>query len=224
MPENDESSTSEPAPKNSVRVALGANVRRIRDIRSMTVRDLSARLRPLGFSLSPSGVSEIENATRKVSVEELLTLAIALNTSVIDLILPAADENLTIAKDVELNSATSLYWWLRGDGPWPDDPDLWEDFAKAARDGHRAQLFWNKTPLVFKISSLEGFARLAEHPDRKMFGGTLSPAARKALDEVNQEFGALIERIEKEETTAADAGAHQHARPPSPNPRNQDGR
>ncbi|MBS1691919.1 MAG: helix-turn-helix transcriptional regulator [Actinobacteria bacterium] len=184
--------------KDPVRVSLGDNIRRIRGVRSMTVRDLSTQLAPLGLKLSPSGVSEVENATRKVAVDELLKIAIALNTSVIDLLLPAGGECLTVAKGVDPLGVDELYWWLRGEQPWPEDASQ-EEFAKAARDLHRTMLWWNEDPAVKAVSLLEPIVRLAHTQDVRVFGGTFGPAARKALDDVNREIGKLITEVETAE-------------------------
>src|SRR4051795_4236757 len=118
-------------PDMTVRRVLGDNIKRIRQVRDMTVRDLAARLKPLGLSLAPSGVSEVENATRKMAADELLVFAIALKTSVIDLLMPPDGESLTVANSIEMGT-DDLYGWLRGDQPWPADAPL-DEFAKAAR-------------------------------------------------------------------------------------------
>lgn len=109
---------------NEVRETLGANIARIRGLRGMTVRDLSTRLQQLGLRLSPSGVSEIEatpqkKARRKVSVDELLIIAIALNASVIDLLMPADGSDLAVADGVLPVDARHQEQWLRGETVWP---------------------------------------------------------------------------------------------------------
>jgi transcriptional regulator with XRE-family HTH domain len=102
-----------------VRKTLGDNIGRIRRLRGMTVRDLSARLKELGLKLSASGISEIENAVRKVSVDELLTIAIALNTSIIDLLAPADGSSLTVAEGVRPLDPRRIEEWLQGETSWP---------------------------------------------------------------------------------------------------------
>ena len=68
---------------------IGQNIKRIRDdVEGMKGSDLSDRLNELGLKLSTSGVSEVETPTRKLGADELLIIAIALNTSIIDLLTP----------------------------------------------------------------------------------------------------------------------------------------
>ena len=186
----DETAAQAAATTDPVRKVLGDNIERIRrGVRGMTVRDLSARLEPLGLKLSASGVSEVENATRKVSVDELFKIAIALNTSVIDLLSPLGGETLAVADGVGELTVEQLYFWLRGDTPWPEDASQ-EDFWKAARHHHKVMLSWAEDPVMKSI------VRLTRSQDAKAFGETLAAAARKALDEVNDRVGDLIGRIE----------------------------
>jgi hypothetical protein len=72
-----------------VQLVIGQNIKRIRDdVEGMKGSDLSDRLNELGLKLSTSGVSEVETPTRKLGADELLIIAIALNTSIIDLLTP----------------------------------------------------------------------------------------------------------------------------------------
>jgi transcriptional regulator with XRE-family HTH domain len=178
----------------SVRAVLGENIRRIRDIRKMTVRDLSAQLKDLGLRLSPSGISEIENATRKVAVDELLLIAIALRTSLIDLLMPPDGEPLPVGADMAIES-DDLFFWLRGDVPWPKDVTL-EEFSKATREHHRRMLFLSSDPAVRSVSTLDSITRLARSQPREVFGDTFASALRKQLDEVNTQMAGLVEYLE----------------------------
>lgn len=163
----------------------------------MTVRDLSARLGQSGLRLSASSVSEVENAGRKVSVDELLIIAIALNTSIIDLIMPADDDGpLPIASGIPPLSTEELYWWLRGDHPWPEDVSR-EEFARAAGDLHKAMLLWREDPVVKAVALLDPIVRLARSPEMRAFGtSSFTPGARKALANVNREVGKMIDELE----------------------------
>lgn len=175
--------------KNPVRVTLGENVARIRHTREMTVRDLAAKLVPLGLKLSPSGVSEIENAGRKVSVDELLVIAIALNASIIDLLLPDINERLKIAEGIEPITQLSLAEWLGGRLVWPPGASR-EDFTSAARGSRKAALQANEAPSVKAVARLASMMHFSE-----MFGmppGNAAKVLRDALADVDREVGAVI--------------------------------
>ncbi|GAB4597519.1 hypothetical protein MOKP4_38370 [Mycobacterium avium subsp. hominissuis] len=180
--------------RTSVRQVLGDNVRRIRDIRKMTVRELSARLKTSGLRLSPSGISEIENATRKVAVEELLIIAIALHTSLIDLLMPADGEPLPLGDDMAI-APDDLFYWLRGDVPWPKDVTL-EEFSKATREYHRRMLHLSSDPAVRSVATLDSITRLAKSQPREVLGDTFASALRKQFDEVKAQIGDLIAYLE----------------------------
>lgn len=109
----------------SVRQVIGSNIRRIRTLRRMKGQQLVDRLDKLGFPLPISGLSEVETAKRRVTVEELLIFAIALNTSVIDLITPTGGSPLAVADGVEPLEPAWLEPWLRGEIPLPQE--LWGD-------------------------------------------------------------------------------------------------
>lgn len=182
--------------KNPVRVELGKNVARIRKLRGMTVRDLAAKLGPLGLRLSPSGVSEVENAGRKVSIDELLIIAIALNTSIIDLLLPEIHEQMEIAEGVQPINQLSLAQWLEGRLTWPPGASR-EDFANAAREGRRAALKANDSAVVKAVSRLSSMILMGEMldfpPDHMV------PILRESLAEVDREVNELIADLNTEQ-------------------------
>ncbi len=143
----------------SVRKAIGSNIRRIRTLRGMKGQELVDRLTELGFSLPTSGLSEIETAKdrgRRVTAEELLIFAIALNTSVIDLLTPASGKPLKVADGVEPVSATGVESWLAGDHPWPlvptNSPTADEFFATAS-DFRQRQ---HRTEMRPEMQEIEG--------------------------------------------------------------------
>jgi transcriptional regulator with XRE-family HTH domain len=184
-------------PMSDVAATIGANIERIRRVRGITGRDLSTRLKELGAPMSVATVSEVERAKRKVSAGELLVLAIALNTSVIDLLMPPDGEALKVADDIEI-APDELYWWLRGDQPWPADTSL-DEFAKSARDLHRRMLLANNDPVVKAVMALMAVVALAQSGQPWVVAGTLAPVMRTGLNDVNGKVGDLIERIEEED-------------------------
>ena len=143
----DDSAARKVAPDDTVPRAIGANIRRIRLLRELKGQELVDRLANLGFSLPTSGLSEVETAKRRVTAEELLIFAIALNTSVIDLLTPPSGKPLKVGTKVEPIPAPSLESWLAGDKPWPlvptRSPEADEFFATASefrKRQHRTEM------------------------------------------------------------------------------------
>jgi len=73
-------------------------VRAVRNRRQLSQRALSARLTELGRPLVPSAVAKIETGERRVDVDDLIALALALEVSPARLLLPdhAGDEPVGI--------------------------------------------------------------------------------------------------------------------------------
>lgn len=189
-----------------VRKAIGDNVERIRRIRGLNVREFSARLKQLGLSLSASGVSDIENAARKVSADELLVFAIALNTSVIDLLTPPDGKPLAIAKDIEPLQPSWLESWLRGETPWPPDPgnaSFADQFFETASEARKLKHRTDMRPEMQEISALRSAVAGAivgpgtwinQIEDPRVMAAFL----RDQLDRVNAYVKLLADRIEKD--------------------------
>jgi transcriptional regulator with XRE-family HTH domain len=78
----------EPGP-SSTRVA--ANLRRIRQRKGMSTAQLSRRLRELGQPIPDTGITKIEKGVRRVDVDDLVALAVALEVTPNALLLPEMD-------------------------------------------------------------------------------------------------------------------------------------
>ncbi|QII04347.1 helix-turn-helix transcriptional regulator [Rhodococcoides fascians A25f] len=105
------------------RVEIGAtgetvrkNIARVRNDRGMTLRALSDTMSELGHPLSNSSISQIENGSRRVDVDDLMALAIALDVSPNTLLIePAYDGDLEVnASGAERVSVRSLWFFLDG--------------------------------------------------------------------------------------------------------------
>jgi transcriptional regulator with XRE-family HTH domain len=107
---------------------VGRNVGRFRNGSGMTTRALATRLTELGVPLTSSGISDIEAGRRTVSVDQLTSLAMALDVSPIALLMPeSGPENDHRVKLTGTPMMLKLGFlpWLRGDVPL--DPNLWDD-------------------------------------------------------------------------------------------------
>ena len=97
-------------------------MKRIRVARGMSLRELEELLNELGHGIAHSGLSKIENTTRRVDVDDLLAIALALNVSPLALLLPDKRDPEAIAK-ITGTSATigELWYWAQGNSPLPHD-------------------------------------------------------------------------------------------------------
>ncbi|WP_448070757.1 helix-turn-helix domain-containing protein [Georgenia yuyongxinii] len=67
---------------------VAANLRRARQSSGVDLRELSARVAAAGRKISPSALSKIETGDRRVDVDDLATLAYALETTPAALLIP----------------------------------------------------------------------------------------------------------------------------------------
>lgn len=100
---------------------VSANVRRTRERRGLSVRQLSARLDELGYKLLPSGVTNVEARDpakrRRVDVEDLVALALALKTTPAALLAGVEDYGQPVALTPERSvKPLVLEQWVAGAG------------------------------------------------------------------------------------------------------------
>ena len=183
-----------------VRLVIGRNIRRIREAREMKGSDLSARLNELGLKLGTSGVSEVETATRKLGADELLVFAIALNTSVIDLLTPADGSPLAIAEGVEPMHPAWLEDWLRGETPWPVTADDAEFFGTASeerklrhRTGTRPELHELAALRSAVVGAIDGPSEFNQVEDPEVMAQYL----RDQLERVDSYVELLADHIQR---------------------------
>jgi transcriptional regulator with XRE-family HTH domain len=185
-----------------VEAAVGGNIGRLRRLRDkMTGKQLSERLKDLGLPLSVATISEVERAKRRVSVNELLVFAIALNASVIDLVTPLNGESLTVTDELTPIPPDALFHWLRGDQAWPGaDPDEFRDAATAPTQ--RLMSVFHSMQLE-ELSTLAGNILLATQSDVRhgiqLAGVTprmIADTLRANLDGVTRAVNELIANLE----------------------------
>ncbi len=187
------------------RRVLGDNIELTRRARGLTVRELADRVKELGLPLSASGISDVENAARKVSVDELLIFAIALNTSVIDLLTPADGSALTVAAGVDPLPPSWLEKWLSGMTPWPPDQankDYTDQFFGAASEARQLRQRTDARPEMAEISALRSaVAGAIEGPGTWVNQiddpNLMAQLIRDTLGRVNAYVNLLADKIEK---------------------------
>ena len=100
---------------------VAANVKRLRDERHLSYTELSERLQEAAnWSVSPVGVRRIEDGKRRVTVDDLFSLAAALDVSPTTLLIPNVadgDEQVAASGVTEKLAAERLWNWVRGDEP-----------------------------------------------------------------------------------------------------------
>ena len=97
----------------SVSEVLARRVEQVRKARGLTQRDVAERLAELGVSMHQTAIAKIENGKRKVTVEDALLLAAALDAPPVTLFLPLAD-NIDMALGNMTLSSGQMRAWARG--------------------------------------------------------------------------------------------------------------
>lgn len=96
-------------------------MRRFREKRRLGYAELSRKLAEMGRDIPPLGLRRIEAGERRVDVDDLVALALALDVSPLALLLPADTSSLVAGRppwDVE-----SIWLWASGSRALPGDPD-----------------------------------------------------------------------------------------------------
>ena len=115
--------------------AVQANIKRIREDKRIPVTELSALMNDLGRPIPPLGLRRIESGERRVDVDDLVALAVALDVSPVTLLMPdstSGDEQVAVSGVENEVLAQELWDWLRGNYPLPDDDRLPLIFRAAA--------------------------------------------------------------------------------------------
>lgn len=108
---------------------VSANVKRLRTKQNLGLRGLSTKLGEVGRPLGHSAIDQIEKGTRRVDVDDLMALAVALEVSPSTLLMPNAEnaEDQVYATGWEHAADAAQVWgWLQTDVSlgWRDRPDI----------------------------------------------------------------------------------------------------
>lgn len=187
-----------------VRTAIAANIKRIRKVRDINGRDFIAQLEKHGMKLLPSGLTALEKGDRRVTADELLVIAVALNTSVIDLLMPDDGGDLVVAEGIPPLSPGQLDAWISGRSPWrqlpygtPIDAKVSEEFWDAAAKSRQARRMRDKRPEIDAIERLKAHVRLVAQMQSDPHGhGKSTPFTAEAeASALRQLIGDLDEYI-----------------------------
>lgn len=146
----------QPGP-TSKRVA--ENIAHWRKVRGLQQRDLSQRMAEVGRPMLPTVISKIERGDRRVDIDDLVALSLALRVGLLRLLLPATspDEPVELTDSVAL-SARDAWECLEGDKPHSKaDVDQYGDLLRYRLDSRPA---WDRDPIRRMYNqSLEQVAR-----------------------------------------------------------------
>jgi transcriptional regulator with XRE-family HTH domain len=95
-----------------------ANVKRLRGDQNLGLRALSDRLEKIRPSLRHSTIDAIERGARRVDVDDLMALALALNVTPITLLMPVVDDHAEMVPATGIDdkvTAEKLWLWLAAD-------------------------------------------------------------------------------------------------------------
>lgn len=161
--------------KGPIAERVAESVRTHRTRRGLSHRQMSARMREVGHPILPSGIARIEDGTRRVDVDDLVALALALRVPLAVLLLPGAPtgEPVNLTENVPVDF-TAAWRWVRGEllpdvAPEPDDDgDGWVKLPSPLRDfiegGHPDLFAMGAIPVdtyQMRLSAVVG-ARVAE--------------------------------------------------------------
>jgi transcriptional regulator with XRE-family HTH domain len=93
-------------------VTVTHNVRHFREARRLSYAELSRQLADIGRDIPPLGLRRIESGERRVDVDDLVALALALGVSPLALLLPT--EASSLVPDGDSYSPERLWDWARG--------------------------------------------------------------------------------------------------------------
>lgn len=151
----------------------------LREDRRLTLAQLSERLGELGRPILPSGLSKIENGERRVDVDDLVALALALDTTPNALLLPAEADAGTPAPltPAFTRDADKAWRWACGDLVW-----IREGMDEAA-DRKRAKPYTNPAAVEIEVPHAvwEG-PRAAPPEDFYSFVSAMASATRNGTD------------------------------------------
>jgi transcriptional regulator with XRE-family HTH domain len=110
---------------------VAANVKQLRAHRGLTQADLSQRLTEIGRPIPVASIGKLETGLRKIEVDDLVVLAIALDVSPLTLLLPGSRRATdAVAATGVTTNAGRLWEWGLGvrsleEGPTSDEFTSW---------------------------------------------------------------------------------------------------
>ncbi|MFE3522223.1 helix-turn-helix domain-containing protein [Streptomyces sp. NPDC059161] len=131
---------------------VAANVRRLRAQLGLTTQQLAERLTPLGRPIIANAITKIEQGRRRVDVDDLMALSIALGVTPNTLLLPheVGGEHQPTAMPEPVPQA-SLWYWADGTLPLPSSVDPTVEGTESEEESERLEAEFRRqaAPQVF---------------------------------------------------------------------------
>jgi transcriptional regulator with XRE-family HTH domain len=110
-------------------VAVAANIERLRKSPNLSYADLSRRLDELGRPIAPLGLTRIRDHKRRVDVDDLVALALALDVSPATLLLPdtpaaGTNESAPVTEGGDDYPHRQIWSWLTATAPIDVPPSV----------------------------------------------------------------------------------------------------
>jgi transcriptional regulator with XRE-family HTH domain len=116
------------------------NIRRVREERDMTWAQMSRFLDKAGRPIAPLGLRRVEEGARRVDVDDLMAIAVVLDVTPNELLLPAQPSGPVDITGAAGRDSEHLRAWANGHAPLQSD-EPWAGF----RSGRKKE---NAKPLV----------------------------------------------------------------------------
>lgn len=173
---------------------LVRQLREIRERRGWSQQRLADELRSFGLPLDRSAVAKIESKTRNVSLDEAITLALALGVSPLALLLPRHDERVRVAPRCDVGNFEATHWF-RGFIPLAEqDTDVESRrFFHDATSDREAEAIRRYPELIRLLDGTVLALHFAESDE-------MTPALKSVLKTLVLEIGALLRRAEEPES------------------------
>jgi hypothetical protein len=122
------------------------NIKRIRENQRIAVTELSAKMRDLGRPIPTLGIHRIEDGQRRVDVDDLVALAMALSVSPATLLMPDVDtaqDKVVFTGHPDPVSAGRAWMWFEAATPinLQDEPEKLAAFIANSWPNWRARAF-----------------------------------------------------------------------------------
>lgn len=118
-----------PIQPGPIGVAVAHNVERLRESRNLSYAELSRRLTELGRPIAPLGLTRIRDRQRRVDVDDLVALALALDVSPTTLLLPdrpavGTSGSAPVTEGGDDYTREQIWDWLIAEAPIDAPPSI----------------------------------------------------------------------------------------------------